>query len=183
MLSTTSDTTGCMERPALFQDDLLENRPPAGAPASVRRRARVLEQQAGAVCHSCPVLVECLYTAVVHHDVSGFVAGTTQRQRSAIRRELGVKVTPVDLDSLAAVNSRRPVESAAVLRMRTANPQESMDVLAERLGCSVSTVKRHLRKAMSGDSRKSTGDPRPTRRAVQDACAAVLRGPGERSAA
>lgn len=175
MPSTTLDRTGCMERPELFQDTLLENRPPAGAPASVRRRARHLEAEAEALCRSCPILVGCLYTAVVRHDVSGYVAGTTQRQRSAIRRQLGVKVTPVDLDSLAAVSTRRPVDSAAVKRMRNANPQESMDVLAERLGCSVSTVKRHLRKAASGSSTTPRGNPQPTHRDLLDAYAAVTR--------
>lgn len=183
MPSTTPDVTGCMQRPELFQDPLLENRPTAAAAASVRRRARTLEQEAAALCHSCPVQVECLYAAVVRHDVSGYVAGTTQRQRSAIRRELGIKVAPVDLDTLAAVASRRPVDSASVLRMRTANPQESMDVLAERLGCSVSTIKRHLRKALSGEDDDRKKSPLPTRQAVLEAYAVVMRASSERSAA
>lgn len=182
--SVTRGGTGCVQNSALFQDPLLEESPTAAAPAQVRRRSQALEHQAEELCHSCPLLVECLYAAVVRHDVSGFVAGTTQRQRSAIRRELGITVTPEDFDTLAGVTGRhRPVDHDEVLRLRNANPQESLEALAHRLGCSLSTIKRHLRKARNTPAPTRTVQASPTREAVLNAYARVMRPAPQRVAA
>lgn len=176
--------TGCVENSTLFQDTLLEEPPAAGAPVQVRRRSQALEHQAEALCSSCPLMVECLYAAVVRHDVSGFVAGTTQRQRHAIRRELGITVDPEDFDTLAGVTGRhRPVDHEEVLRLRHANPQESLETLAQRLGCSLSTIKRHLRKARNATEPTRTVKAAPTREAVLNAYARVMRPAAQRVAA
>jgi hypothetical protein len=151
--STRGITTGCVEFSGIFQDSLLEEPPTASALADVRRRHDALEREAAALCRACPVLVPCLYRAVVHHDVAGFVAGTTHKQRSDIRAQLAVRVEPEDFDTLAGVTRHhRQVKHSEVVRLRSANPHESLEQLAQRLGCSLSTVKRHLR-----DERQAPG--------------------------
>lgn len=139
--------TGCVQFAELFQDALLEEPPTSSAPAPARHRYNGLTQQAAEICSGCPMVRDCLYDAVVRYDVSGFVAGTTSRQRSEIRRRLGVIVEPEDFDTLAGATARnRPVDHDEVLRLRRANPDETLESIAQRLGCSLSTVKRHLRR-------------------------------------
>lgn len=139
--------TGCVQFADLFQDHLLEEPPTSSAPASVRHRYLALTERAGEICSGCPMMRNCLYDAVVRHDVAGYVAGTTQRQRAEIRRRLGVLVEPEDFDTLAGASARnRPVDHDEVLRLRRANPDETLESIAQRLGCSLSTVKRHLRR-------------------------------------
>lgn len=139
--------TGCVQFADLFQDDLLEEPPTSSAPASVRHRYQGMTARASEICSDCPVMRNCLYDAVVRHDVAGYVAGTTQRQRAEIRRRLGIAVEPEDFDTLAGATARnRPVDHDEVLRLRRANPDETLETIAQRLGCSLSTVKRHLRR-------------------------------------
>jgi hypothetical protein len=112
---------------------------------------------------------------VVHHDVAGFVAGTTQRHRVGIRRVLGISVEPEDLDTLAGVTRHhRQVNHAEVVRLRNANPSESLERLAQRLGCSLSTVKRHLRYERQSPAVRELGTQlQPTPAQVVSACGAV----------
>jgi biotin operon repressor len=49
-------------------------------------------------------------------------------------------------------SSGNQIDHNELLRMRRSNPQQSLESLAERLGCSLSTVKRHLRLARKGES-------------------------------
>jgi AraC-like DNA-binding protein len=139
-------TTGCVQYAALFQDPLLEEPPTASAPVEVRRRHAVLEREADLLCHACPLLEKCLYAAVVHHDVAGYAAGTTRKQRAELRAQRGVRVEPEAYDKHTRVTRHhRQVDHGEVVRLRHANPHESLEQLAQRLGCSLSTVKRHLR--------------------------------------
>lgn len=157
--------TGCVQFADLFQDPLLEEPPTNSAPAAIRHRYAVLVDRAGEVCSECPMVRSCLYDAVVRHDVYGYVAGTTQRQRSEIRRQLGIVVDPEDFDTFAGATARnRPVDHDEVVRLRRANPDETLESIAQRLGCSLSTVKRHLRRerAASGSSTEVT----PMRRSL-----------------
>lgn len=110
-----------------------------------------LVDRAREACAGCPLLVECLYKAVVQRDISGYVGCTTPKERNRIRQKLGVKVEPEDFDAASgARGTRRPVDPDEVIRARAAYPDDSLDALARRLDCSLSTVKRHLRKARSG---------------------------------
>ena len=128
-------TTGCVQDAALFQDPLLEEPPTASAPVEVRRRHAVLEREADLLCHACPLLEKCLYAAVVHHDVAGYAAGTTRKQRAELRAQLGVRVEPEDFDTLSGVTRHhRQVDHGEVVRLRHANPHESLEQLAQRLG-------------------------------------------------
>nr|WP_281370015.1 WhiB family transcriptional regulator [Naumannella cuiyingiana] len=146
---------GCASRPELFQHPLVEEPPTSSAPQSVRREYSVLVNEARAVCAACPLRRDCLYDAVVKHDVAGFVAGTTEMERRMIRRQLDVTVEAEDLDTMAGVfRSGRRIDHDEVVRLRQANPHESLEMLARRLDCSLSTVKRHLRRHRRGQDLK-----------------------------
>ena len=80
----------CIELAAVFQDQLLEEPLPASAPGVVRRRQLALIATAQTACRECPLIIDCLYRAVVEYDVAGFVAGTTPPQRAQIRRRLDI---------------------------------------------------------------------------------------------
>lgn len=157
----TTVTAVCSVLPEVFQHPLLEEPPTRAARTSERRQYADLVATAAAACHRCPLITSCLYRAVVEHDVAGFVGGTTVRQRGEVRRRLGVTVRPEDLDTLAGVVGGRQVDHAEVLRLRAAHPDESLEVLAGRLGCSLSTVKRHLRRERTTPSRAGAGEPKP----------------------
>lgn len=151
----------CSGLPRLFQHPLLETPPRSGAPVRERRQHAALVAAANQVCRRYPLLADCLYSAVVEHDVTGYVAGTTARQRAEVRRRLDVVVAPEDFDTLAGVTGgNRQVDHEEVLRLRAAHPDESLEVLARRLGCSLSTVKRHLRRERRTPSAPRAGRPR-----------------------
>lgn len=166
----------CAAYPELFLDPALETEPVPSAPARVRRQHAALASAAAEVCASCPLLTACLYRAVVDYDVAGFVAGTTERQRSAIRDQLGIEVEPEDLDNLAGVvGGQRTVDHDEVVRLRRAHPEESLEKIARRLGCSLSTVKRHLRKERKQPSEAAARPKsRPTHAEVRRATAEIL---------
>jgi hypothetical protein len=160
----------------VFQNPLLEEPLPSNTPAAVRHRYAVLIGQAERTCRSCPLIQDCLYAAVVEHDVAGYVGGTTPDQRARIRRSLRIRVQPEDLDTLAGVTGRhRQVDHDEVLRLRHAHPDESLETLARRLGCSLSTVKRHLRRERRTPSVRHAEPPKPSRSRVL-AVAAELAG-------
>ncbi|GAA1429943.1 hypothetical protein GCM10009616_13230 [Microlunatus lacustris] len=164
----------CVRLPQVFHHPLLEEPPAADAPVEDRRRYAELVAGANTACQGCPLVADCLYRAVVEHDVAGYVGGTTARQRVEIRRRLGVVVQPEDFDTLAGVlGGSRPVDHDEVLRIRAAHPDETLEVLALRLGCSLSTVKRHLRRERNHPSAPRPVTVRPSRRQVLEATLAV----------
>lgn len=165
----------CARLPRLFQDPLLEEAPGAGSTAAERHRYAELVSAAATACRSCPLVTACLYRAVVEHDVAGYVGGTTPGQRVEVRRRLGVVVPQENLDSLAGVVGGPLVDHDEVLRLRAAHPDESLEVLAGRLGCSLSTVKRHLRRERTTPSRPQPAAPKPRLVQVLAAVAEVTR--------
>lgn len=157
---TRTDVRGCVQHADVFQHELVEE-PPTATTAAVRRQAAQLTDRAAEICGDCPIVRQCLYNAIVEHDVSGFVAGTTEKQRHQIRRALGWTVEPENLDSMAGVvAANRQVDHDEIVRLRTANPHETLETLAHRMGCSLSTVKRHLRRHRQ---ERTTPRPKPTR--------------------
>jgi len=67
------------------------------------------------------------------------------------------------------------VSHEEVLRLRAQYPNDSLESLAMRLGCSLSTVKRHLRRARRGQSPAAKAPrPRPAVEAVLDAFDTVV---------
>ena len=140
----------CAENDDLFQDALLED-PSTAQTAAQRRRQLSLQHKAENLCLDCPVLIDCLYRAIVHHDVAGYCAGTTARQRQEIRRVLGIHVDPENFDTFAGASPAHQVDHDEVLWLRRSDPTASLESIAKQLGCSLSTVKRHLRKARRGE--------------------------------
>jgi hypothetical protein len=183
-LTPNRPVANCVELASLFQNPLLEDPIPANAPAAVRRRYTTLVNQAEDVCSSCPLIEGCLYQAVVEQDVAGYVAGTTPAQRAAIRARLNATVEPEDFDTLAGVvgGRHRQVDHDEVVRLRHAHPDESLETMARRLGCSLSTVKRHLRKERREPSRRASV-ARPTLATVVRAAAEIVRWPAGRDRA
>ncbi len=171
--------TGCTARADVFQHRLLEEPPTSSAPRRTRERYDQLVREAKTVCAACPLFTDCLFNAVVEHDITGFAAGTTAAQRRSMRNLLDVDVQADDFDQLAgARGTRRPVSHEEVLRLRTQYPNDSLESLAMRLGCSLSTVKRHLRRARRGQSPAAKAPRRrPTVEAVLDAFDAVTETP------
>jgi hypothetical protein len=168
----------CVELASVFQDPLLEEPPARSTTATVRHRYAALVGQAEQACRSCHMIEDCLYTAVVRHDVAGYVGGTTPEQRLRIRRVLQISVQAEDLDTLAGVTGRhRQVDHDEVVRLRYAHPDESLETLAHRLGCSLSTVKRHLRRERRTPSVRRAEPPKPSLSQVLTAAAQVTNRP------
>ena len=155
----TEAATPCVTYANVFLHPLLED---GTTPTNrgERREQQMLRSQAEKMCGGCPLLAQCLSDAVTRFDVAGFVAGTTRRQRQEIRARLGVQVAPEDLDTFARVHSGRQFDRYEIHRMRTANPDQPLSVIAAKVGCSVSTVKRHLRRIED-----EVGVPRPVKKA------------------
>lgn len=147
-IAVDSVLTPCAEDPDFYLDDYLSSPPPRGELNAIQRRALVAKRaEAHHRCAGCPVLVDCLFRAVVEVDVSGFVACTTEAERIRMRRDLGIRVHESAPDLGASRVGVGPVSHDAVLAARAAHPTDTCRQLAERLGCSPSTVKRHLRRA------------------------------------
>ena len=102
------------------------------------------------------------------HDVAGYVGGTTPAQRARIRGRLRITVAPEDFDTLAGVTGgHRQVDHDEVVRLRHAHPDESLETLAHRLGCSLSTVKRHLRRERNQPSPRTIAAEAEPRRGAR----------------
>lgn len=161
----------CVDAPELFLDEKLQCEPESRADAVELRRVRASLHRA---CAACPLMADCLYRAVVEVDVSGYVACTTEAERTQIRRRLGIDVSPAPLLTFGAPRvGGGPVSHEAVLTMRLAHPKDTCQQLAERLGCSMSTIKRHLRREReeqaAEQSRLPESRPAPTMDQVLDA--------------
>jgi hypothetical protein len=159
----------------LFQHPLVEEPAPASAPADERRKSQMMTQKAQTLCAQCPMMQQCLYDSVVRYDVSGYAGGATQRQRLDMRASLGIRVAGEDFDTVAGVTApHRQVDHEEVVRLRNANPDESLEMIAMRLGCSLSTVKRHMRKARAAVATKPVLPELPALEEVLDAYSSVV---------
>lgn len=141
----------CAMAPEMYQDEILLS-PPSRREVSADQWRDYLAKRRAAHrrCAGCDVFAECLYRAVVEVDVSGFLACTSEAERRKLRRELGIEV---QVDSSPYGTARvggGPVDHEAVIAARRAHPDETCRQLAERLGCSTSTIKRHLRQEREG---------------------------------
>ena len=138
----------CATFSEIFRSPLLEDAAANITPVQRQMRA-LLATRACALCADCPMRSQCLYDAVVRFDVAGIVAGTTPAMRQAMRQRLSWHVEPDSFDTLLGVTSGQRVDHDEIVRARRSNPNESLGQIAERLGCSLSTVKRHLRQERS----------------------------------
>lgn len=166
----------CALQPELFQDAALIDPPkPRDVSAAQWRDYLHKTEVARQRCASCPVLAECLYRAVVEVDVAGYLACTTQEQRELMRRDLGIAIDESEALALVGRAGRGPVTHELVLETRAEHPEDTYQQLADRLGCSLSTIKRHLRRArregrFDTTARSESGTaPQPTMSDVFDA--------------
>lgn len=128
--------TWCTAKPDLFL-----------AVSEGEERDRRQEAQARDLCQKCPLFVECLQGALVGPEVAGFVAGTTDKERTRMRHILNVTQRVVDPGSYAGVidrSHRDPVDHVRLAEIIKNNPDASRDQIAEMAGCSNATVKRHI---------------------------------------
>jgi hypothetical protein len=141
-------TPACTFAPEVFQDENLHN-PPSRHEVSAAAWHQMAATRASAhrTCAGCPLMVDCLYRAVVEVDVSGFVACTSETDRLKMRAELGIQVAPPAFPFGGARVGGGPLSHDAVMSMRHAYPKDTCGQLAERLDCSTSTIKRHMRRA------------------------------------
>ncbi|HPU13615.1 MAG TPA: WhiB family transcriptional regulator [Aeromicrobium sp.] len=144
----------CAMAPEVYQDEVLLS-PPARreVTADEWREYQAKRSAAHRRCAGCEVLDECLYRAVVEVDVAGFLACTSEAERKRMRRELSIDV---QVDSSPYGTARvggGPVDHDEVIAARKAHPDDTCRQLAERLDCSTSTVKRHLRQEREGKAK------------------------------
>lgn len=143
----------CAAVPEVFDHEQLHS-PPARTSVTAAEWTQLTAIRAAAhrQCAGCPVMVECLYRAVVEVDVSGFVACTTESDRQQIRRQLGIQVSPPLTPPYGGPRvGGSPVSHEAVMAIREAYPRDTCQQLADRLGCSMSTIKRHLRRSREAE--------------------------------
>ncbi len=161
----------CATAPEMYQDEILLS-PPSRREVSAEQWRDYQAKRASAHrrCAGCEVFDACLYRAVVDVDVSGFLACTGEAERRRMRRELGIEV---QIDSSPYGTARvggGPVDHAEVVGARKAHPDDTCRQLAERLGCSTSTIKRHLRQEREGTAAAAVATiEKPTMGQVLDA--------------
>lgn len=164
-ITAHSDTAlPCAARPDLYLDERLTE-PPLRHEFSASEWDSLTTQLATARknCAGCPALFDCLYRAVVEVDVFGYAACTTPADRSRIRSMLGIEVLSPMVDAALALRSGKgPVDHETVMIVRRAHPEETFSQIAERLDCSLSTVKRHMRRARL-DAETTHRPPLPSR--------------------
>lgn len=154
-------TPPCAHVPEVYDDEQLHS-PPARNDITAAEWARLSAKRATAhrQCAGCPLMVDCLYRAVVEVDVSGFVACTTETDRQMIRQQLGIQIQqPATAPYGVPRVGGGPVSHEAVMTARHAYPKDTCHQLAERLGCSTSTVKRHLRRARDQKRDEALSEP------------------------
>ncbi len=98
---------------------------------------------------------------------------TVESDRRAIRRQLGIQLEQPGTTPYGAARAHGgPISHEAVMGARQAHPADTCQQLAERLGCSISTVKRHLRRAREQHSNSApiptATRPAPSTEAVLD---------------
>ena len=139
----------CADKPEVYLDERLQS-PFTKADVTRIEWEHLTEQRAAAHrdCAGCPFLVDCLYRAVVEVDVYGYAACTTEADRQLIRRKLGIEIMQAPAGPFSAPRTGAgPIDHEAVITLRQSHPNDTCIQLAQRLGCSTSTVKRHLRRA------------------------------------
>ena len=139
----------CAHKPEVYLDESLHS-PPTRTDVTRAEWEHLAERRAAVHrnCAGCPFLVDCLYRAVVEVDVFGYAACTTESDRQFIRQRLGIEIAQPTAGPFAAPRTGAgPIDHESVLALRQSYPNDTCVQLAQRLGCSTSTVKRHLRKA------------------------------------
>ena len=175
----------CVDLASVFQNSLLEEPLASDAPVAVRRQYQGLVAQAEHACLDCPLIERCLYAAVVEHDVAGYRRRYhTERSGPGSGRRCGSPSPPRTSTPWpgSPAGTGRSTTTRCV-RLRHAHPDESLETIARRLGCSLSTIKRHLRRERHNPGVRREEPPRPSLSAVVAAAAAVTGWPRHHLAA
>jgi hypothetical protein len=150
----------CAQSPEAYLDENLQSLSVTTLSAAEREQLNATRAALHRQCAACPLMVDCLYRAVVEVDVSGYAACTTEAERVLIRERLGIEVVRSTLTPYGAPRvGGGPVSHEAVLTSRQAYPKDTCQQLAERLGCSTSTIKRHLRRDREQRAADALPDP------------------------
>lgn len=153
----------CARKPEVYLDERMQS-PPTRTDVSRAEWERLTGQLATVHrgCAGCPFLVDCLYRAVVEVDVYGYAACTTPADRQFIRRKLGIEIKQPSAGPFSPPRTGAgPIDHESVLALRQSHPNDTCIQLAQRLGCSTSTIKRHLRRAREAQAGMSPIERRP----------------------
>ncbi len=175
-VAMTRTTPACVAAAQVFRSPLLEEPLPSSA-SGAQRQARASPRRQGRrvvrpgarssprACTKRSSRTTCTGSSPAPPPVSV--------RRSA--PSCDVTVEPEDFDTLAGVTApNRQVDHTEVVRLRNANPTESLKAIAQRLGCSLSTVKRHLRRARNGEVAEKRATKAPSTDQVLEAYASVI---------
>lgn len=96
------------------------------------------------LCQQCPIFTQCLTQALVGPPVSGFVAGTTDKDRRRMRRALKVSERRIDLDEYALGSGNRgsQVNYDRLAELLRRHPNADNATIASMADCSETSVKR-----------------------------------------
>lgn len=134
----------------------------------------------------CPLFAECLQEALAGPGIDGFVAGTTEMERKRLRETMGIVQTTLSMDRFAgtsppkrSVQNGKGYDLSIVAEAVAEDPDASHEVLAERLGISAATVKRHRKKLMAqapeAGKKVKEATPEPVQDPSPDALVATFR--------
>jgi hypothetical protein len=111
---------------------------PSGTDTYFPDRGEQPSADALALCTACPVVTECLATALIHESQAGYRfgwwGGIGPDEREQLARRLGIQTVPVELDI------RGPADLARYLRSQNL----TIPSIAAKLGCTERTVYRYL---------------------------------------
>jgi hypothetical protein len=111
---------------------------PSGADAYFLDRGERPSADALACCRACPVVTECLATALIHESQAdyrfGWWGGFGPDEREQLAQRLGIQTVPVELEI------RGPADLARHLRSQNL----TIPSIAAKLGCTERTVYRYL---------------------------------------
>lgn len=134
---------------------------------------RVALAKARDLCAACPLLEECLFSAVTDNAVKGIVAGTTESDREQLRERLGLKpFAPDDNDIYLLVRRTYDAVDPDRIAAMTEAGQMTQSEMAEELGCSTRTIRRRQRSSCNV-RRRPRRDPLTSKK-VLDAAEQLL---------
>ncbi len=162
MTSAPSTVPACITHSSVFLDPSVES----DSTTRNDERTRSLCAYLHSLCENCPLLSSCLHRAVVDFEISGYCAATTASQRRIIREKLGYHLAKENFDSYVDTPSGTRVNHETIVQLRQQYPKATLNELATQAGCSLSTIKRHMRRMRS--AKKIHTQTRPTPPSVEE---------------
>lgn len=161
------DETWCQANRAIYLT-LLASPPPSNASAQRHDDYERYTDMARDWCASrCPQFAQCLHAALSGPGVDGFVAGTTETERNRLRETVGIEAMEMNMDHAAGVKQTKgcTFDIDATAAAIAAHPDDSNAAIAQRLGVTAVTVRRHrikiaaaAKKAAEEASQRAAGE-------------------------